>query len=159
MNFDMPQLNCRIQFMKTFSNSNTTIEFIGQSMVHVTFKKEGMLSTHVLRDLIVAFKAQFGEAPKALVFSLYDQVESERFFRKISNRTQQIAPGTLISLICHSKLTLAKAEAFFEENKPDYPIAVFSDYKRALDWLECKMIGTETIKMLSAPNTFAGMTA
>ena len=145
--------------MRTSGDPKATVEFTGQGIVHVSFKETGTLSTHMLREIVVESKVQYGESPKAIIFSLHDAVESDRFFSKISNRPQHILPGILISLVCLSKSTLAAAHAYLGENTAEYPVAVFTDYKQGLNWVEYKLRALETIKTLPVQNKPIGMIA
>jgi len=145
--------------MKTFSDPNATHEFIGPNTVHVSFKASAIFTTHLLREIMVASKAQNGEAPKAIILSLHDGIDSDRFFKKISSKSHLIPSETLISLVCLSKVTFNAAQSYLGKNKPDYPVAVFSDFQRGLDWIEQKLMHSEKVHILPVNKINVGMTA
>lgn len=121
--------------MNTFSDSNTTLEFIDSKIISVTFQKKGVLSTQLFRELEALAKVQNGKYPGAYIFTIQELEDSHHFFWKVCNKVPRFAAGTIIAVVCPQLNILIAARKYIEANVHANPVSVFSEPESGLRWV------------------------
>lgn len=134
--------------MKTsyiLSENNAIVDIFYNGILHVSFKEGGVLSTQLMREINILSKLKSGSCPKGIILSVHDGINLEESFRTICRKAERFAPGTPVSVVCHSLGSLLVARNYQYVQKPLRPYSVFDSFNESLAWT------IETILKLKEP--------
>lgn len=119
--------------MITITENNTNVEFINSEIVHVTLKEGGVLSRHLLRELQVVSKVNYGRAARGFIVSNQNVLEAGISACSICKKADSFKGEMKMAVVCRVACLRNATCPFATEQKSMSKI--FSEYSSALSWI------------------------